>query len=425
MGDCVIRVENLGKLYRIGASQPRYKTIRESFSQFVSTRFQRLRTVFLPPDDSRSLRAGRDNTVWALRNVSFQVNRGEVIGIIGRNGAGKSTLLKILSRVTMPTEGAVDLYGRVGSLLEVGTGFHPELTGCENIFLNGALLGMRKAEIDRKFDEIVAFADVERFLDTPVKHYSSGMYVRLAFAVAAHLEQEILLVDEVLAVGDAAFQQKCLGKMGEVAKGGRTVVLVSHNMAAVQSLCGRVVLLNKGEIVTSGNSVEVVAQYLETLGSFARVRLTDRTDRQGTGKLRFVECSASGVMPTSRSIMCGAPASVIIRYEGIQPLQNVHISMAVYSEHGQSVLYLSNDLTGKRLDDLPSVGAFVCRFEKLPLLPGTYTINLYSTVNGVLADWVLEAARIHVAEGDYYGTGRLPPKGYGSVAVNHEWDVAL
>jgi lipopolysaccharide transport system ATP-binding protein len=250
------------------------------------------------------------------------------------------------------------------------------------------------------------------------------MYVRLAFAVAAHLEPEILLVDEVLAVGDAAFQRKCLGKMGEVAKGGRTVVLVSHNMAAVQSLCDVVFLLDKGKIVASGSPFDVIARYLEEIGDSGRVALSGRTDRQGNGRLRFVECAASGVTHPSSAMICGAPASVVVRYDGTQPLRNVHISMAFYGAHGQGVLYLSNDLTGKRFDHLPAAGAFVCRFERLPLLPGTYTINLYSTVNGVLADWVLEAARVHVAEGDYYGTGKLPPRGYGSVAVAHEWDVA-
>jgi lipopolysaccharide transport system ATP-binding protein len=412
MGDIAVHVEGLGKRYRLGAAHAS-RTAYDAITAAFRSPFRRL------SGDRQS------EFIWALKDVSFDLRRGEVLGIIGRNGAGKSTLLKILSRITEPTEGAVDLYGRVSSLLEVGTGFHPELTGRENIFLNGALLGMKKAEIDRKFDEIVAFADIERFLDTPIKHYSSGMYVRLAFAVAAHLEQEILLVDEVLAVGDAAFQRKCLGKMGEVAKGGRTVVLVSHNMAAVQSLCDVVLLLDKGEIVSSGNSFEVIGYYLETLGDSARSCLADRTDRQGSGRLRFVECSASGLTSTSRSLTCGASASVVIRYEGAEPLRNVHISMAFYGDHGQGVLYLSNDLTGKRLDEIPAAGAFVCRFEKLPLLPGTYTINLYSTVNGGLADWVLEAARIHVAEGDYYGTGKLPPKGYGSVAVTHEWDVAL
>lgn len=248
----ILRVENVGKLYRVGARQEAYSTLREALTASLRAPFKRLRN-------------GRSNgeTVWALNDVSFEVQPGEVLGVIGRNGAGKSTLLKILSRITEPTTGRAELFGRVGSLLEVGTGFHPELTGRENIFLNGAVLGMKRTEIARKFDEIVAFAEIDRFLGTPVKHYSSGMYMRLAFAVAAHLEPEILLVDEVLAVGDAAFQKKCLGKMGDVAKEGRTVLFVSHNMTAVKSLCGRTLWLDKGQILEVGASGQVVSDYLE------------------------------------------------------------------------------------------------------------------------------------------------------------------
>ncbi|MGH9901699.1 MAG: ABC transporter ATP-binding protein, partial [Pyrinomonadaceae bacterium] len=248
----IIKVENLGKQYRIGAARAHYATLRDSLMGAVRAPLQRWQ------------RGGRRaaDTFWAVKDINFEINQGEVVGIIGRNGAGKSTLLKILSRIVEPTTGGVDLYGRVGSLLEVGTGFHPELTGRENIFLNGAILGMRKAEIERKFDEIVAFAEVEKFIDTPVKYYSSGMYVRLAFAVAAHLEPEILIVDEVLAVGDAAFQKKCLGKMSDVAKRGRTVLFVSHNMVAVRALCGRALRLHEGCLAEDGPAAQVVSRYL-------------------------------------------------------------------------------------------------------------------------------------------------------------------
>ncbi|HZU85993.1 MAG TPA: ABC transporter ATP-binding protein, partial [Anaerolineaceae bacterium] len=243
----VIQVQNLSKKYRIGEAQSQYRTLRDS----LTSKFRRRKP-------------NPDTEIWALKDVSFEVEQGEVVGIIGRNGAGKSTLLKVLAHITRPTEGRVILHGRVGSLLEVGTGFHPELTGRENIYLNGAVLGMRKKEIERKFDEIVDFAEIEKFLDTPVKHYSSGMYMRLAFAVAAHLEPEILLVDEVLAVGDVAFQKKCLGKMGEVAQQGRTVLFVSHNMAAVQNLCNRAFLLRSGELVYSGKSQQTIMEYLRS-----------------------------------------------------------------------------------------------------------------------------------------------------------------
>jgi lipopolysaccharide transport system ATP-binding protein len=263
LSDVVIRTENLGKQYRIGKAA-RYRTLRESLNDWAAAPLRWLRRSQNP--------TATTELIWALRNVSLEVKRGEVVGVIGRNGAGKSTLLKILSRITEPTEGQVELVGRVGSLLEVGTGFHPELTGRENIFLNGALLGMSRREIQRKFDEIVAFAEIEKFLDTPVKHYSSGMYMRLAFAVAAHLEPEILIVDEVLAVGDGPFQEKCVGKMEEVGASGRTVIFVSHNMAAIQRLCRHAVLLDRGKIVATGTCHEVIAEYIGHGGAHAAER---------------------------------------------------------------------------------------------------------------------------------------------------------
>src|SRR5437660_8971837 len=255
MSDVAIRVAGLGKQYQIGGARKLYKTIRESITDMVLDPLRRLRTG--PSADA----VDGEPAFWALKDVSFEVNRGEVVGIIGRNGAGKSKLLKILSRITEPTEGSVEIVGRVGSLLEVGTGFHPELTGRENVYLNGAILGMKRGEIDNKFDEIVAFSEIERFLETPVKHYSSGMYTRLAFAVAAYLEPEILLVDEVLAVGDAAFQKKCLGKMGDVARAGRTVVLVSHQLNQIRRLCQRVLWIDAGSIRMNGSPHEVVSAY--------------------------------------------------------------------------------------------------------------------------------------------------------------------
>jgi lipopolysaccharide transport system ATP-binding protein len=274
MSDTVIKVEGLSKLYRIGFRQSDYRTLRDTIAQSFQTSFSLIRNLssyILHSPSAFSNRpssilhhpsAVENGTIWALKDVSFEIKRGEVVGIIGRNGAGKSTLLKILSRITEPTEGYAEIHGRVGSLLEVGTGFHPELTGRENIYLNGAILGMRKTEIELKFDEIVAFAEVEKFIDTPVKHYSSGMYVRLAFAVAGHLEPEILLVDEVLAVGDAQFQKKCLGKMRDVAKEGRTVIFVSHQMGAVKSLCSRAIQIRSGELVEDGEPETIIYHYL-------------------------------------------------------------------------------------------------------------------------------------------------------------------
>ena len=285
MSAIAIRVENLGKLYRIGKRE-RYQALRDTLTHAMCAPFRRARSLFRSSDAPAS--NGPSEIIWALNDVSFEIPRGEVVGVIGRNGAGKSTLLKVLSRITEPTKGRVEIHGRVGSLLEVGTGFHAELTGRENIFLNGAILGMRRAEIACKFDEIVAFAEVDKFIDTPVKHYSSGMYMRVAFAVAAHLEPEILLVDEVLAVGDAAFQKKCLGKIAEVARQGRTVLFVSHSMPAITRLCERTVLLSEGHVLDDGPSAQVVGTYLRSgLGTTAE-RQWSRTKASGNDVVRLL-----------------------------------------------------------------------------------------------------------------------------------------
>jgi lipopolysaccharide transport system ATP-binding protein len=278
MSNVAIRVEGLSKLFNIGSPE-RYRTLRDTITETIAAPFRFLRngTAVKAPSE----------TIWALKDVSFEVKHGDVIGIIGRNGAGKSTLLKILSRITGPTEGRAEIHGRVASLLEVGSGFHPELTGRENIFLNGAILGMKKAEILRKFDEIVAFSEVEKFIDTPVKHFSSGMYMRLAFAVAAHMEPEILIVDEVLAVGDAAFQRKCLGKISDVAGEGRTVLFVSHNMGAIQKLCGQCLWLRGGQLASQGASAPVIRQYLGgEATAFGGFDPGDRTHRAARATIR-------------------------------------------------------------------------------------------------------------------------------------------
>ncbi len=290
MSNLSIRVENLSKRYQIGVQRLPYHTLREVLVEASLAPFRRLRSLMKGEDN----RGNSNNFFWALDDVSFEVHEGEAVGIIGRNGAGKSTLLKILSRITKPTTGRAHLYGRVSSMLEVGTGFHPELTGRENIYLNGAILGMRRAEIERKFDEIVAFAETKKFLDTPVKFYSSGMFVRLAFAVAAHLEPEILVVDEVLAVGDAAFQKKCLGKMGDVARGGRTVLFVSHNMSAINRLCSRAILLNAGRVIEDGTALDVTGRYLAGSAEETGTRIWDLDRAPGTEDLRLVSIALYG-----------------------------------------------------------------------------------------------------------------------------------
>jgi lipopolysaccharide transport system ATP-binding protein len=356
----IIHVEGLGKQYRVGAQRKPYRTIRESVGDVIRSPW-------------RHLRSGRnEERLWVLKDISFDVNPGEVVGIIGRNGAGKSTLLKIISRITEPTRGCVELYGRVGSLLEVGTGFHPELTGRENIYLNGAILGMKKAEIKRRFDEIVAFAEIETFLDTPVKRYSSGMYMRLAFSVAAHLEPEILLVDEVLAVGDAAFQNKCLGKMGEVARGGRTVLFVSHNMNAIRRLCGRAILLNSGSVVCDAQPpMQAVAAYGDLVPSQGGVWRRPARDQKKGGPIVF--------------------SAVSITLSGEQPYHQLHIEAELHSaapHAGAFVAFDVHDGVGAPVFQALPTQEPVIQFSSEPLLvkvtidlpplvPGSYRVQAW------------------------------------------------
>ena len=336
----ILSVENLSKLYRVGKQGP------GSLRDLINSCWGRWAGKTERAVDanhalfSAAQRGPRLNTFWALNNVSFSVGQGEIVGIIGKNGAGKSTLLKILSRVTEPTQGKAVLRGRVSSLLEVGTGFHPDLTGRQNAYLNGAILGMRKKEIDRRFDAIVSFAEIEKFIDTPVKHYSSGMYVRLAFAVAAHLEPEILLVDEVLAVGDAAFQKKCLGKMGEVSKDGRTILFVSHNMVAIQGLCRRVIWLNDGKVEKDASPAEVISSYLKVPCSSKTHQLwEDVSSAPGNEKVR-IGCvrirAQNGEGPEDITIQ--APLTIEIEYWNLKSGAHLNLSMGLFNEEGVRVL---------------------------------------------------------------------------------------
>ena len=357
---------------------------------------------------------------WALRDVSFEIGEGELFGVIGANGAGKSTLLKILARITDPTEGYAEIRGRVGSLLEVGTGFHPELTGRENVYLNGAILGMRRAEIRQKFDQIVEFAGVSQFIDVPVKWYSSGMYVRLAFAVAAHLEPEILFVDEVLSVGDLAFQQKCLGRMDEIAHGGRTVLFVSHNLAAVSSICERALYLKDGKLQAIGPVREMIDLYVEEVKSLARTSVGERTDRTGNGRLRFVEVRGGA----SATVATGEDCEIVIAYRGRPGPGRVRIDAAVFGALAEPVFHCSNEVSGDPIDHVDLEGEFRLTIKRLPLAPGSYTINLYCEVDGDVADWVQAAAFLDVIEGDFFGTGRLPAASHGSVVVDHAWSTS-
>ncbi len=441
MSRIAIHVEALSKRYKIGARRESYRTLRETIAEAFTAPFRgRSRRqkeegaggTFLSPAPSLPM-SSSDSYIWALRDVSLQVKPGEVVGVIGRNGAGKTTLLKILSRITEPTEGCAEVWGRVGSLLEVGTGFHPELTGRENIYLSGAILGMRKTEIERRFDEIVAFSEIEKFLDTPVKRYSSGMYVRLAFAVAAHLEPEILLVDEVLAVGDAAFQKKCLGKMGTVVREGRTVLFVSHNMAAITSLCNRVVWLDGGRLKEDGTSEQTASNYLASLrkrqsSTEGRVSLDYHPGRQkGFDQIVAIhECQLldDRGQPVSH-FTSGREARIRIGYRGNSPRTNVAVTFvcAFRNNQGQRIAYCSSDVAGTDFTGLPANGTVECIIPKFSFFPGTYSIDLGCKVGNGWSDFIYEAVETEVMDGGFYATKLLPPDGGGNLLLEYIWDV--
>jgi len=372
MSDTIIQVENLSKKYILGHQQEgssSYKSLRETIANGVGSLFK-----------GRSKTRAAQEEFWALKDVSFEIKQGDRVGIIGRNGAGKSTLLKVLSRITEPTNGSIRIKGRVASLLEVGTGFHPELTGRENIFLNGAILGMSKVEITRKFDEIVAFAEVEKFLDTPVKRYSSGMYVRLAFAVAAHLEPEILIVDEVLAVGDAQFQQKCLGKMEDVGREGRTVIFVSHNIGTITQLCTKAIYLKQGQIVSAGSTNEIVSNYLLSDGSqSAHVTLHPKTESSKKKSLSFKEISLVGHDGQySSDLDVRYPFSLDLTYEVRKPIQNVELSVRVEAQDGRAVFTSHQSDLSPTCLDVRDVGTYKASVQVpgMFLMPGSYVVSI-------------------------------------------------
>jgi lipopolysaccharide transport system ATP-binding protein len=416
----MIGVENLGKRYELGQRHGG-DGLRHVLEQTLRSPHRWLKAR------REAKRRAEKEAFWALRDVSFSVSQGEAVAIIGANGAGKSTLLKLLSRITEPTTGCIRYRGRVASLLEVGTGFHPDLTGRENIYLNAAILGMRRSEIQRRFDEIVAFAEVERFLDTPVKRYSNGMYVRLAFGVAAHLEPEILLVDEVLAVGDAAFQQKCLGKMGGVVSEGRTVLFVSHNLAAVRALCSRGLLLEGGRITYSGTPQATIERYLTTVRAGPKTPVAERRDRKGTGRLRFTNVTVLNERDEPvPSVVSGQSIGIALDYriDDQETLHNAVVQLRVLGELGQPVFVCSSRASEDRPLTLKPRGRLLCRIPKLPLVQGTYPYSLSCTVAGTLEDLVPQAGNLAVVEGDFYGTGILPPKANGDLLVYHRWSAS-
>lgn len=417
MSNIAIQVRGIGKRYRLGdPAAPRYRTMRETLSGAFGA--------------FRRARRRRPEYVWALRNIDFDVNAGEVVGIIGRNGSGKSTLLKVLSRITEPTEGTAEIHGRVGSLLEVGTGFHPELTGRENIFLNGAILGMKKAEIERNFDEIVAFSEVEKFIDTAVKHYSSGMYLRLAFAVAAHLEPEILLVDEVLAVGDAAFQKKCMGKMNDVARQGRTVLFVSHNMGAVSHLCERAIVLDRSEIGFIGSASDAVQMYNHSMatatgGDAPHILYA----APHTGESDFA------VTRIETLDECGQPKPVVSTWDDVvlrvwfsakSPLQRGSVVLEINAYDGSRLLVLSTQPDANVPVSFHVGEDYVdCVLPQLPLAAGDYVIGAGLAVPGTEWLWRRESlGTLSVAPNDVYGSGLAPNSGRCLMAIPHRWQLS-
>jgi len=408
----VLRLEQLGKAFRLGEIGRRV---------FFRDWRNKLTARDVLEDDP--------DVYWALRDVSFEVREGEVVGLLGANGAGKSTLLKLVSQITAPTRGCVKLRGRVASLLEVGTGFHPELTGRDNVFLNGVILGMTRREIAAKLDEIVSFSGVEKFIDTPVKRYSVGMRVRLAFAVAAQLEPEILAIDEVLAVGDAAFQQKCLGKIGEVSRSGRTVIFVSHNVASIESLCTRGVVLDKGRLAFDGTQSAAIEAYAATRGG----RTTDlrtRTDRLGSGEVRVtaVELRDSSGRPVAVA-RSGDELQIALHFTrsagATFPRLAAQVTITTYL--GAPVFTFANWLNGDQFGDLPEEGILVCRIPALPLPVGHFTIGFRISAEERGRrdpfDGMEAAADLHVEAGDFFGTGKLPPLRLGVCLVRGGWKL--
>jgi lipopolysaccharide transport system ATP-binding protein len=411
MDAAVIHVEGLAKRFVLGERR-RTGNLRESLAGTAAAWIGRGRRRRSAPEP-----------LWALWDVSFDVAEGEVLGIIGANGAGKSTLLRILSRITAPTAGHARIRGRVASLLEVGTGFHPELTGRENVQLNGAILGMRRAEIARRFDEIVAFADVEAFLDTPVKRYSSGMRMRLAFAVAAHLEPEVLIVDEVLAVGDLAFQQRCLGKMSEVASSGRTVLFVSHNMAAVEGLCDRALLLERGRRVAEGDTRSVIADYLARATGERASRGSVARSRDGSLEVGELELLDASDVPIG-AVQSGQSFSIGIELRAQRPLRRVALQLALKDSLGSRVAVLNSGVASGEVDLTAESHHIRCAVQELPLVPGPYTVELKLLAAGETLLFEPDAAALLVEGGDFFGTGRLPPPGWGGRCLLHQrWSL--
>jgi lipopolysaccharide transport system ATP-binding protein len=425
MRETVIKIENVSKQYRLG--QISTGSLAHDINRWWYAARGKENPYLKIGEENDRTRKGTSEYVWALRDISFDVQQGDVLGIIGRNGAGKSTLLKILSRTTLPTTGSIKAKGRIASLLEVGTGFHPELTGRENIFLNGAILGMTRREITSKFDEIVDFSGVEKYIDTPVKRYSSGMYVRLAFAVAAHLEPEILIVDEVLAVGDAEFQKKCLGKMKDVSQHGRTILFVSHSMIAIESICNCAMVLNKGQIDFTGNVNDSIKKYLLSDTKTDESNSLIDLPRSGNGKIKFTKIIFyDEEMNKVTSPMSGKKLIIALEYKTTDTnVRNIRIGISVNNGYyGSQLTAMANDVSGDSFSNIPSEGVFFCTIPKLSIVSGIYNLNLFCSVNGDIADWLINVFNFNVIGGDFYSTGRNMDSGQSQFLMDYNWNYA-
>jgi len=409
--EIAIEVRDVSKRYEIGGDQAAYQLLTERITE-------RIKSIGRRP---------KPQEFWALRDINFEVRRGETLGVIGHNGAGKSTLLKILSRITPPTKGEARLHGRVGALLEVGTGFHPELTGRENVFLNGAILNMKRREIQSRFEEIIEFADIGPFIDTPVKRYSSGMQLRLAFSVAAHLEPEILIIDEVLSVGDLAFQQKCLGRMEAASKEGRTVVFISHSLPSVVNLCDRAIMLSEGRVAAAGKVGEVVDAYVGDVTSDMERGIRDRR-RQGNGKLRLIDFHLEKGGHLLDSPMTGEDFDMVLSFEKHtqEALRGTRVNLTVFTLSDQTpLLDLDTAQTGESFSEVPAEGEIRCRLERCPLPAGQYYVDVRIDAGGERLDALNHVAELTVAEGDFHGAGgtHQPMIDYRTVLVDHSWSL--
>jgi lipopolysaccharide transport system ATP-binding protein len=428
MSNIVIKATDISKQYRLGLVGS--GSLKDDISRFFAKMIGKEDPTLKVGQVNDRTKKGESDYVWALKNINFEVRQGEILGIIGKNGAGKSTLLKILSKITAPTTGSIKVKGRIASLLEVGTGFHAELTGRENVYLNGAILGMRREEVTSKLDEIIDFAGIARYIDTPVKRYSSGMTVRLGFAVAAHLEPEILVVDEVLAVGDAEFQKKAIGKMQDISKdGGRTVLFVSHNMASIQNLCTRCVVLENGETTFEGNTDRAIDYYLQGGHALQAVPINERTDRDG--KADKIKVTSIYITNTENQLISGVYSGqsfcICMDYEANfyddNFLKKVNPSISILNKDGVSLVLHHSRLDGKLFDIKQKTGKFIVKVDSIPLVPSIYQLSFGVVEAGQMLDGLSNAMELQVMDGDYYKVGEVPPDTHGYLLLNANWSM--